>query len=69
MRKYTGKRKRGNARQNEEAKSQEKPALTTSMAWAGKNAKVNTLTGSDDFDPSVPIDQPGEEGDERRADL
>ena len=34
------------------------------MAWAGKNAKVNTLTGKGAFDPLVPIDQPGEEGDD-----
>ena len=59
MRKFRGKRKR-----NEEAKPQEKPTLATSMPWSGKNVKVNTLTVSGDFDPSVPIDQPREEGDD-----
>ena len=68
MRKYRGKRKRGKTGKNEETKSREKPDLATSMTWAGKDAKVNTLTDSVDFDPSVPIgtfiDQPGEEGDD-----
>ena len=38
--------------------------MATSMAWAGSNVKVNSLTGKGKFDPRVPIDQPGEEGDD-----
>ena len=38
--------------------------MATSMAWAGSKVTTNTLTGSGTFDPRVPIDQPGEEGDD-----
>ena len=64
MPKYRGKRKRRGHSLIEEPESEEAPALTTSMVWAGKSVKVNTLTVKDTFDPTVPIDQPGEEGDD-----
>ena len=35
------------------------------MAWAVKHVKVNTVTVTGTFDPRIPIDQPGEEGDKR----
>ena len=38
--------------------------MTTSIVWVGSGVITNTLTGSDTFDPRVPIDQPGEEGDD-----
>ena len=41
-----------------------RPALATGMSWAGTGVKVNTLTGEGTFDPRVPLDQPGEEGDD-----
>ena len=34
------------------------------MAWVGSKARVNTLTGEGTFNPRVPVDQPGEEGDD-----
>ena len=64
MSQYRDKRNRGKKRQANQPKPDEKPDLTTSMVWAGKNARINTLTGSGDFDPSVPIDQSGDEGDD-----
>ena len=45
-------------------KSDDDVAPETNMSWAGKKTKVNTLTGRGTFDPRVPIDQPGEEGDD-----
>ena len=36
----------------------------TSMSWAGTGAKVNSLTGKGKFNPRIPIDQPGDEGDD-----
>ena len=38
--------------------------MATSMAWAGSGTRANTLTGEGTFDPRVPIDQPGEKGDD-----
>ena len=64
MSQYRGKRKKGKKGQASQPKPDEKPALATSMAWAGRNARINTLTGSGEFDPNVPIDQPGDEGDD-----
>ena len=34
------------------------------MAWVGSKARLNSLTGTGHFNPSVPVDQPGEEGDD-----
>ena len=47
-------------------KAEKRQALTTGMSWAGTGTKVksNTLTGKGTFDPRVPLDQPGEEGDD-----
>ena len=38
--------------------------MAISMAWAGKDVKVNSLTGKGTFNPRIPIDQPGEGGDD-----
>ena len=45
-------------------KKQPEATLATDMSWVGTKVTVNTLTGSGAFDPRVPIDQPGEEGDD-----
>ena len=57
-------RSKGNSGSGKDGAKAKKPALATSMAWAGTGIKVNTLTGEGAFDPTVPIDQPGEEGDD-----
>ena len=46
------------------ARAESRPALATGMSWAGTDVKANTLTGKGTFDPTVPLDQPGEEGDD-----
>lgn len=64
MSKHGGKNKRCGRRKNDEPESEETSSLTTSMVWSGKITKVNTLTVKDTFDPTVPIDQPGDKGDD-----
>ena len=64
-RRYTrGKGSQSSDNESVKAKTKAKPALATSMAWAGTKVKVNTFTVEGTFDPRVPIDQPGEEGDD-----
>ena len=54
-------RRNANAKANKAAASSGAPAATT---WAGTKARVNTLTGKGKFDPKVPIDHAGDEGDD-----
>ena len=58
------KKKSGRKSYRYDNKTDEQPAPATSMSWTGKKAAVNTLTGRGTFDPKIPIDQPGEEGDD-----
>ena len=53
-----------NARRRRRVRGTSPKSETARLAWAGKNAEVNTLTGNGAFDPLVPIGQPGEEGDD-----
>ena len=53
-----------NVTKSKPRKKQPEATLATDMAWVGTKTVVNTLTGSGQFDPRVPIDQPGEEGDD-----
>ena len=45
-------------------KTAEAAAPATNMEWVGSKARLNSLTGSGHLNPSVPVDQPGEEGDD-----
>ena len=38
--------------------------MATGMSWAGRGVKVNSLTGEGTFNPRIPIDQAGEDGDD-----
>ena len=55
MPKYRGKHKKGRRSQSDEPDPEETSSLTTSMTWAGRNVKVNTLTGKGMFYPRVPM--------------
>ena len=64
MSKKYDKKKSNRRSYRSEDKPDDEPAPATSMSWTGTKAKVNTLTGRGTFDPKIPIDQPGEEGDD-----
>ena len=60
------KRNRDGARKTDKAAKVAAPV--TSMAWVGSKTlsktRLNSLTGSGNFNPKVPVDQPGDEGDD-----
>ena len=65
MRKQRDRRKNSSNRGSKaDDEASESRAPATSMSWVGTGAKVNSLTGKGTFDPRIPIDQPGDEGDD-----
>ena len=61
------KRNREGARKTDKAAKAAAPV--TSMVWVGSKARLNSLTGSGNFNPKVPVDQPGDEGDDAQMGL
>ena len=64
MSKRRDKRKYNKRKSRAEERDEEESAPATSMSWTGTGVRVNSLTGKGTFDPKVPIDQPGDEGDD-----